>query len=412
MPKADEGKRSFGTTTKLPSGRYQARYTGPDGQRHKAHTTFEDIDAARSWLRNERRYKEETPASEWRGPAERAATARARGETFGEFAERWLRTRRVKGGQPLAGRTRDHYQDLLDRFILPTFGDRPLASITSDDIDDWFDDLPDRPTYRAHAYGLLRTILATAVDKDKIATQPARYRGAGRVERSKKIEPATLAQVAIIVGAMPERRRLMITLATWTGLRFGELAELRRKDIHLKGGFIDVSRGVVRVRRTDAAGNVSIVREVKKPKTAAGERRVFIPPHILNDVRDHLFSYAAAGPDGLLFPAADGNQLSPAAFYGRETTFTKTGAVKTKGHGFYEARRSAGRRDLHFHALRHTALTHAAQAGATLAELMEMAGHTTSSAALRYQHAAKDRMKDLAARLSQIADAEASEEIQ
>lgn len=39
-------KRGFGQLTTMRSGRIQARYTGPDGGLHTAHSTFEDEDAA------------------------------------------------------------------------------------------------------------------------------------------------------------------------------------------------------------------------------------------------------------------------------------------------------------------------------------------------------------------------------
>ena len=48
----------------------------------------------------------------------------------------------------------------------------------------------------------------------------------------------------------------------------------------------------------------------------------------------------------------------------------------------------------------------AAQAGATLAELMGRLGHTSASAALRYQHIAEDRDRALAQRLSKLAETE------
>jgi len=49
------------------------------------------------------------------------------------------------------------------------------------------------------------------------------------------------------VAEMPQRYRLMVLLASWCGLRFGELAELRRKDVDVKNGVLHVRRGVVRV---------------------------------------------------------------------------------------------------------------------------------------------------------------------
>jgi len=67
------------------------------------------------------------------------------------------------------------------------------------------------------------------------------------------------------------------------------------------------------------------------------------------------------------------------------------------------ARMKAGLPDAHFHDLRHAGLTLSAQAGATLAEVMRRAGHSSAAAALRYQHAADQRDAEIAARLSALA---------
>ena len=169
--------------------------------------------------------------------------------TFGEYATAWLPVRKTKD-RPLADRTRDHYQDLLDRFILPTFRDVQLTAITPDMLDHWYElTAIGRPTYQAHSYALLRTILGTAVDRGLITTaNPAKVRGGGNTKRRHKVKPATLSELAEIVTAMPERRRLMVQLAAWCGLRFGELAELRRKDLDLRSRVIKVRRGVVRAK--------------------------------------------------------------------------------------------------------------------------------------------------------------------
>lgn len=54
------------------------------------------------------------------------------------------------------------------------------------------------------------------------------------------------------------------------------------------------------------------------------------------------------------------------------------------------------RSDARAHDLRHTALTAAAEHGATLATLMQMAGHSTSAAAQRYQHATLTHARQVA----------------
>ena len=72
-------------------------------------------------------------------------------------------------------------------------------------------------------------------------------------DRRTRIEPATLEELAALVEAMPERLRAMVLLAAWAQLRFGELVELRRKDVVIRGdgvqryGVVKVRRGAVRV---------------------------------------------------------------------------------------------------------------------------------------------------------------------
>ena len=50
MPGAKKKGRQFGNIRKLPSGRYQARYRGPDGQLRSAPVTFDRKTDASRWL--------------------------------------------------------------------------------------------------------------------------------------------------------------------------------------------------------------------------------------------------------------------------------------------------------------------------------------------------------------------------
>lgn len=372
-----QGQRGFGHVRKLPSKRWQASYKGPDLTRHNAPQTFDTREDAEGWLTDRRR---EIQREEWTIP-----TKPVKPMTFAEHADRWLTNRTLKP------RTRADYASLLKNRINPTFGPMPLKAITADDIDIWHHRLGDAtPTARSHAYGLLRTILGDAVQRRLIDFNPCHIRGAGNVKRVKKIKPATLEELTTIVANMPERQRLLVLLASWCAMRFGELTELRRADIDMTNGVIQVRRGVVRVNGQTI---------VSTPKSDAGVRDIAIPPHLIPVIKEHLNTYISGGRDGLLFPGADGvSHLAPSALYGRVTTPAK------KGYGFYEARRIAGRDDLRFHDLRHTGGTLAAQTGATLAELMGRLGHSTPQAAMRYQHVAAGRDAVIAAALSRFAE--------
>ena len=66
---------------------------------------------------------------------------------------------------------------------------------------------------------------------------------------------------------------------------------------------------------------------------------------------------------------------------------------------FDDARKAAGRPDLHFHTLRATSITAAVREGATLKETMDYGRHTDAATSIaRYQRASgQDRMRQISA---------------
>ncbi len=63
--------------------------------------------------------------------------------------------------------------------------------------------------------------------------------------RSTQIHPATLDELATITEAMPNELRLAVQLGAWCALRYGEVFELRRKDIDTVHGVVHIGRAVV-----------------------------------------------------------------------------------------------------------------------------------------------------------------------
>jgi integrase len=369
MPRS---KRTFANITQLPSKRWQVKYTGPDGIRRYAPHTFDTKLTAEAFVVATRRKidKDQWDATDL-DPREHV--------TFGVYAARWLANRQVSG-RPIKARTREHYSAILDDHLLPTFGNRQLAAIKPKDIRTWYEvTLVDRPTMRSHTYSLLRTIMASAVNDELIDANPCRIVGAGRARRVHKIRPASIEELAVLTAEMPERLQLMVTLASWCALRFGETVELRRGDI-------DLSDEVIRIRR--AAVRTKGAYTISTPKSDAGLRDVAIPPHIIPAIEQHLAKHVDKGRDSLIFPADNGGHLQPSTLY----------------RHWYRARDKAGRKDLRWHDLRHSGAVLAAATGASLAELMGRLGHSTPAAALRYQHVAQGRDKQIAALLSKLAN--------
>ena len=402
-------RSSFGTVEVMNSGRFQARFVCPlDGRRYTAEMTFDTRQAADAFLVKERRLIESDPDG-WLPPKERRArrTAEAEAkiageESFNSFADRWLPMHAARRDKDLKPRTVANYERLL-QLLVGEFGDTPLRAFNGRQVSAWYAGFQrNHQTQRRQAYQVLKMLMDAAVREGIIPVNPCQVELVGSSKAATKVTIVTEEDLAAIVREMPERHRLMVQLAAWCALRFGELTELRRKDVERVATAeadryeLVVERGVVRVtqgRRTRVI--------VGTPKSDAGIRRVSVPPHLNAEVADHLERFVGDDPEALLFPGGSGNNhLSNSSFVGKAPTPAKGGKAAKPGHGWYRARALAGRDDLKFHHLRHTGAVKAAHAGATLADLMGRLGHSTPAAAMLYQHAAKGRDAVIAEEMS------------
>lgn len=366
MP-ASSSRRRFGRVRKLPSGRWQARYPGPDGRDRSAPSTFATkTDAARFLAAVE----VDMGRGVWLDPLRSGVTLR-------EYSQAWLAERTVRG-RPLAVRTRETYQNSLDRWVLPALGGLPLDRITPAAVRRWHAETSAAtgPTATRQAYALLHAILATAVADDALPRNPCRIKGAGQA-RSDERPLLDVDQVQHLSAHMPENLRGLVDLAFWAHLRLGELLALRIGDIDLDAGTVAVQRQVV---ETDAG-------PVESPPKAGSQRVVHLPPQGVSALAEHLRTRSPALPTARLFVRRDGRALRAHHVHAAWST----------------ARRAADLPDVHLHDLRHAGLTLAAQSGATLAEVMRRAGHSSSRAAMIYQHAAERRDAEVAARLGRLA---------
>lgn len=382
------GRPSAGNVRKLPSGRYQARLQWPDKVRRSAPQTFLSKRDADEWLRA--MHTDIVRAGKnWM--ALLAESEEPPGLTFEPYARAWIARREVRG-EPIADWTRVRYTSLLEKHLVPAFGALPLASITREAVQQWYGQLLlNRPTTRRHAYGLLRSIMKTAARERLIPESPVDIEGAGSPGRRRAVRIATVEELDAIAEAMPERLRLSVLLGSWCAMRYGEVAELRRCDVLVR----EDGSMAIHVQRSVSWAISTTEPKVGPPKTDAGDRLVAVPPNIVPVVRHHLKTHAQWGRTGLLFPhPVSGKQIPQGIFY----------------KSWHKARKAAGRPDLRFHDLRHTGLTLAARAGATVGELMLRAGHASPSAAMRYQQASAERDQQIAERLAAFASGEAAQQ--
>lgn len=367
-------RRRFGSIRRRASGNFQVRYRGPDGLVYPAPMTFERASDAERWLAL---LEADIVRGKWSSP-----TARRVG--LGDYASRWVRERQL---QP---RTRELYESLLKNHIRPYLGARSLDKINSQAVRTWRRRLLDdgrTPIVAAKSYRLLRAVLNTAVNEDRLlAENPCRMRGYDKEETAER--PVGSVSAVIALSELIERRyRVLVLFAAFTGLRWGEIVALRMVDL-------DLGQGTVRVARKFAELQDGR-RLAGPPKSDAGVRTVALPAVLVHVVREHLVEFPALGED-LVFRGPLGAPLRRNNFH-RSVDWSNLVVKAGLPDGF------------HFHDLRHTGNNLAAASGASTRELMHRMGHGSMRAALIYQHATSERDREIAAALDLRIGREAGE---
>jgi integrase len=98
-----------------------------------------------------------------------------------------------------------------------------------------------------------------------------------------------------------------VLVAAFSGLRWGELAALRRCDVDLSTGSVRVPRKLAKLRDRMEFG---------PPKSEAGKRTVTLPTAALAVLRPHLLAYVDPEPEALIFTGAKGAMLRSSNFHG------------------------------------------------------------------------------------------------
>lgn len=345
-------------------GKYQARYYDPAGKlRSKSFARKTDARAFLAAMETDKR------RGQWID-SERSKI------TVEQWSATWLPSK-----ADLRPTSKARLEGIVRTHVLPEFGGLPLAALSNGQVRSWvagmLADGLSPATVRKAANALAQMTKAAVADR-RLSFDPCQNVPLP-AEHCNEQRFLSAGEVGMLADVIESRYRVLVLVAAYGGLRWGELAGLRRRRVDLLRGTITVAETLVEV-----AGDLSF----GQPKTQKSRRVVPLPRRVVRELDAHLEAFTAADADALVFTTATGAPLHRSNF--RRSYWTP-------------AVRAAGLEPLKMHELRHSFVALWVNAGANPKEVSVRAGHSSVAFTLdRYGHLydqAEDTMDKLDALL-------------
>jgi integrase len=258
-------------------GQWRARYRDDAGKEHARHFARK-IDAQR-WI-------DETTAAFVTG---QYVDPKAGKTTVRQYAAAW------QAAQVTREHTTRNTDVALRLHVLPTIGDRPLASVRPSDMQALVKTLSATlaPGTVGQVYKVAGRMFAAAVDDRIIVASPCHRVRLPRDDRPEVVVP-TVEQITALAAAITPRYRALVVLLAGSGLRIGEALGLNVSDV-------DFLRRTVKVERQRLPSG-----RIGPPKTLKSARTVPLGQVVIDELATHLAAYPSGGP---LFATITGEPL-------------------------------------------------------------------------------------------------------
>jgi integrase len=269
--------------------RHIAKYRDARGRKQSAGTFGTKREANAAWQRAEVRMAEGHLADprRWR-------------QTFQRYVEeKWLPHHVI---EPT---TREKYTYYLQAHIMPEFGPMRMADILPEHVREWITTMQAKGasawTIQYCKYSILNSIFTTAVQEDRVITfHPSRGVRTPTVP-SKPRQIITPEQFDAIYQALPDADvQLLVETAVESGLRWGELTELRAKDLAFATRILAVSRKVIEVNpKFQPDGRRFAIKQYPKDKEY---RRLKLSAQLVQKIEAHVRTEGLGHGDLLFAP--------------------------------------------------------------------------------------------------------------
>ena len=350
--KNSRANNGMGSIRQRPDGRWEARYTGPDGRQRSVYAKTE-ADVTKK-LRGQ---LHEIDTGAWREPSRM---------TVGEWLEIWLRDYQTA----TTAQTREVYETVTRLHVRPVIGTVRLAQLSPMHVNRVLSTMRGKGL-SARYIGDCRTIMSTAFGCAKTAGI-IRANPVDDVKAPRPVnKPLTIVDrehiQAFIAAARKRHLGPAIIFLLLTGLRIGEQRGLRWSDVDFDARTLTVERQLI------LNGSPRFT-----PPKDGSVRTMHIPPEVIDVLKDQRRLQAAerlaAGPEwhsdalteDLVFRTAKGYPLASS---------TIRCAVRAVGVAI-------GLPELHPHDLRHSYAVAALRAGADVHTVQHNLGHSSAKMTL------------------------------
>ena len=187
--------------------------------------------------------------------------------------------------------------------IYPTFGDRPIGSITRGEVQAWVRRLSDSglaPNTVRGCYRQLSTVFRSAVEDRVVVVSPCLNIDLPKVDRV-EVEAPALADVAAVWEAIDDRYRAILNVAAGTGMRIGEI-------LGLTVDRVDFLRREIRVDRQGQNVGTGPFVLVPYTKSDSGVRRIPVGQDVIDAIAAHIAEFGT-GPEGVIFTSSRGGGI-------------------------------------------------------------------------------------------------------
>lgn len=287
--------------------------------------------------------------------------------------------------------TSNKYRNLLDSYIIPTFGHFKLCQLTNTIIEERSNELllsggkkgaGLSPKTVSDILSVVRNILKYAKDHGKHVLCDANSIQVKRCPKEMRVlSRKEQEQLCQYLYSNLNAYNIGILVCLFTGIRVGELCALRWEDISISEQTIRIHRTMQRVQnKTGSSPKTRIV--ITPPKSACSIRTIPIPDHILQIIR----SYKTTNT-GFFLSNSNQKYIEP----------------RTMQNQFRNALKHNSINSANFHALRHTFATRCVELGFDVKSLSEILGHASVNITMnRYVHPSLELKKENMQRLSEL----------